>query len=50
MGRIKMRRYGEVREVGGRYEAMGRIAQDLAALLMCAGFMAFLVFVAAGAL
>jgi hypothetical protein len=45
-----MRRYGEVREVGGGEEALERIARDLAALLGCAGFMAFLVFVVSGAL
>jgi hypothetical protein len=45
-----MRRCGEVREIGSRHEALERIARDLAALLMCASFMAFLVFVAAGAL
>jgi hypothetical protein len=40
-----MRGYG-----GDREEALERMARDLAALLGYAGFMAFLVFVAAGAL
>jgi hypothetical protein len=45
-----MRRCGEVREVGSRHEALERGVRDMAALLVCASFMAFLVFVAAGAL
>lgn len=44
-----MRRCGEIREVRGTVdEAMHQIAQDMAALLACVGFMAFLVFVVAG--